>query len=527
MSSLLGEPTIEAHREKQGEEDFDSFSSESEVEKALDYLDSREDDEEEGVSFNLMMHTRRPNAHGGLHSLPTNRSLQPMSNKFQKLFYHFRAAPLEDWEGSCDIGMSNSVRTAIRGSIRDMAIGKTKRTDKADRATVEQALDPLTRLGLYKMLNQGVCDYINGCIATGKEANVYHATKSDGQELAIKVYKTSIREYRDRDRYVQGDYRFRYGYCKSNPRKMVTKWAEKEMRNLIRIKESGIRCPAHIHSRLNVLVMEFIGEGGQAAPRLKDAELSLNKLRESYVEGHLYIIDVSQSVDPDHEHADDFLEKDCENVSAFFKKHGVAVMTIPELFEFIVDPTIDDDSIDSYLEEVQQKILARGGVLSAEEEIADLAFVQSFIPNTLDHVKHAEEDVQHIISGKDTKDMYYQTITGLKQALSMANSSQSKNGQLQANGKPLNEDSTQMTNSLGSPDGESETGLNESNDDEDKDSEEGSFFGSDKQTPGERKAVRKENKKKVKKEKREARKSKVPKVVKKKKKKLAKAKKYR
>lgn len=36
----------------------------------------------------------------------------------------------------------------------------------------------------------------------------------------------------------------------------------------------------------------------------------------------------------------------------FFKKHGVAVMTIRELFDFIVDPTINDDSVDSYLEEV-------------------------------------------------------------------------------------------------------------------------------------------------------------------------------
>lgn len=36
----------------------------------------------------------------------------------------------------------------------------------------------------------------------------------------------------------------------------------------------------------------------------------------------------------------------------FFKKHGVAVMTIRELFDFIVDPTIDDDSVDSYLEKV-------------------------------------------------------------------------------------------------------------------------------------------------------------------------------
>lgn len=75
-------------------------------------------------------------------------------------------------------------------------------------------------------------------------------------------------------------------------------------------------------------------------------------------------------------------------------------MTIRELFDFIVDPTIDDDSVDSYLEEVisnsyglmakllifivtafdllqvQQKILARGDVISAEEEIADSVFVQ-------------------------------------------------------------------------------------------------------------------------------------------------------
>ena len=34
--------------------------------------------------------------------------------------------------------MSNSVMAAIRESVREMAIGRTKTTDKADRATVEQ-----------------------------------------------------------------------------------------------------------------------------------------------------------------------------------------------------------------------------------------------------------------------------------------------------------------------------------------------------------------------------------------------------
>ncbi|KAL6504856.1 hypothetical protein OROHE_023614 [Orobanche hederae] len=518
------------------------FSSDSEIGEALDYLDLIDDAEGGFVdsSFTLQ-HTRRPNAHGGLHSRPNNSSLQPISNKSQKFSSHFRASPLEEWEGRFDVGMSNSVTTVIRGSVRDMAIGKTRTTEKADRATVEQAIDPRTRMVLFKMLNRGVFSDINGCISTGKEANVYHATKSDGQELAIKVYKTSVLVFKDRDRYVQGDYRFRHGYCKHNPRKMVKTWAEKEMRNLMRIRAAGIRCPAPILLRLHVLVMEFIGKAGWAAPRLKDADLSHDKLREGYVEmiiamrtlyqkcklvhgdlseynilyfeDHLYIIDVSQSVDLDHPHSLDFLREDCIHVSDFFKKHGVAVMTIRELFDFIVDPTINDDSVDSYLEEVQQKILTRGDVISAEEEIADSVFVQTFIPKTLDNVKHAEADVQRIISGKDTGDMYYQTITGLKKALSISNSSQPE----------IKEDSAENIKPL---DGESESGSEES-DCETSDSDEDLSSESEKRTPADRKAARKENKKKVKEEKREGRKNKVPKAIKKKKKKLAKAKKYR
>lgn len=45
---------------------------------------------------------------------------------------------VQEWEGRLDVGMSNSVTTAIRGSVREMAIGKTRTTEKADRATVEQ-----------------------------------------------------------------------------------------------------------------------------------------------------------------------------------------------------------------------------------------------------------------------------------------------------------------------------------------------------------------------------------------------------
>ncbi|XP_059657399.1 uncharacterized protein LOC132303962 isoform X2 [Cornus florida] len=549
-----GDRLVEEEVEDEEEEEELSWSSDSEVGDALDYLDAKDDTNTVDGAFTL--HARRPNAHGGLHSRPNTSSLQPLSNRNQKYSNHIRASPLEEWEGRFNVGMSNSVTTAIRGSVREMAIGKTKTTEKADRATVEQAIDPRTRMVLFKMLNRGVFHDINGCISTGKEANVYHATKSDGQELAIKVYKTSVLVFKDRDRYVQGDYRFRYGYCKHNPRKMVKTWAEKEMRNLMRLKTAGIRCPTPLILRLHVLVMEFIGTSGWAAPRLKDAALSLDKLREGYVEmimamrtlyqkcklvhgdlseynilyfeGHLYIIDVSQSVDLDHPHALDFLREDCVHVSDFFKRHGVAVMTIRELFDFIVDPSITDESIDNYLEEVQQKILARGDMISAEDEIADSVFVQAFIPKTLVNVKNAEADIDRITSGLDTGDIYYQTITGLKHALSTAHPPAIEAAHLKEENLKL-ESTARPATHPNLHDSESESGTDEDDDEENSSDSEGrgSAYEEETESPIDKKAVRKENKKKVKEEKREARKTKVPKAVKKKKKKLAKAKKYR
>jgi len=59
--------------------------------------------------------------------------------------------------------------------------------DKSDRATTEQVMDPRTRMMLFKMINRQLFAEVNGCISTGKEANVYHACRSDGTERAIKV----------------------------------------------------------------------------------------------------------------------------------------------------------------------------------------------------------------------------------------------------------------------------------------------------------------------------------------------------
>ncbi|XP_026430156.1 serine/threonine-protein kinase rio1-like isoform X1 [Papaver somniferum] len=389
------------------EEEF-SLSDNDDVigEAALNWLDyySKYD----GSAVHLC--SRRPGVH-----------LQPISNRNPN--HRHRPSPLQVREGKEN---TSSVTTAMRQSLRVAANGATKTTDKRYCATLEQAIDAKTRMVLLRMLNCAIFDDINGCISTGKQANVYHATKYDGQEFAVKVYKTSVLGFKDMDCYIQRDCRFRHGYCKHNPWKVAKTRAEKEMSNLMRLKAAGIRCPSPIHLKLHVLVMEFIGKSGWAAPRLKDANLSEDKMGDCYVqiimvmrnlyrkcklvhgdlsaynilyyEGNLHIINVSQSVDFDHPLASDILREDCIRVSDFFRMNGVGVMTMWELFYFIVDSSITDESVECYLEKMQQNISFRDSLMSVE----DWKMLR-----TLGQQKDAEEDVDRITGCQDAVDLTF------------------------------------------------------------------------------------------------------------------------
>ena len=121
-------------------------------------------------------------------------------------------------------------------------------------------MDARTKIILQKLIKREVLEEVSGCISTGKEANVYHAVDAKGGEYAVKIYKTSVLIFKDRDRYVAGEYRFRHGYCRHNPRKMVTMWAEKEFRNLMRIRAAGIPTPQPVAVKGHVLVMSFLGK---------------------------------------------------------------------------------------------------------------------------------------------------------------------------------------------------------------------------------------------------------------------------
>ena len=109
----------------------------------------------------------------------------------------------DGYRGRGKINLGSKVQNEISSSERK-ATKRTSYYGRDDRATSEQVLDPRTRLILFKLLNSGFLSEIDGCLSTGKEANVYYARGSDGsnREYAVKIFKTSILVFKDRDRYT-------------------------------------------------------------------------------------------------------------------------------------------------------------------------------------------------------------------------------------------------------------------------------------------------------------------------------------
>ena len=322
--------------------------------------------------------------------------------------------------------------------------------DKSDRATSEQVLDPRTRMILLQMINRNIVSEVNGCVSTGKEANVYHALSTPQESSsetavapfhrAIKVYKTSILVFKDRDRYVTGEYRFRQGYSKSNNRAMVKVWAEKEMRNLKRIYTAGIPCPEPVHLRLHVLVMGFLGDRkGVPAPRLKDVDLidgdvesrwralymqilgymrilyqtcrlvhaDLSEYNILYHEDKLWLIDVSQSVEHDHPRSLEFLRMDIKNITDFFRRKGVDVLPEQAVFSFVTPAqgSVNPAEMSNDLE----RLYADGDEAMGERETDTEVFRSQYIPQTLEQVYDVERDVEQVGKGGQN-DLVYREL---------------------------------------------------------------------------------------------------------------------
>lgn len=348
-----------------------------------------------------------------------------------------------------------------QGSVKGLSATVERETIQ----THSKGLDQKTRLILHRFINAGLLEMIHGVIRTGKEAVVYHALGSfDSQQVegwdleqrealraiqqqqeveedeehendqgvsemgniavqppslealnvlpqgesvkfndfAVKVFKTTLTEFKNRLDYVRGDHRFRsvQHLSRQNPRKIVQAWAEKEYRNLIRAFKAQIPCPYPVRLSKNVLLMEFIGKDGWPAPRLKDVDgLSSKRWEKCYLEvlfimhslivrcnlvhadlseynllyqkgrekledrsgGNVVVIDMGQSVLADHPNAAEFLEMDCKNVTLFFKNRGVQDLIDPSSLALLLmreNQTQKLHKRDSDVENIEQSPLA-------------------------------------------------------------------------------------------------------------------------------------------------------------------------
>ena len=281
---------------------------------------------------------------------------------------------------------------------------RIRKRDKADRATVDDCLDERTMIVMDKLLSTEKLSEFGGCIATGKEANVYSGQGSwdwekreafepdenfdiPVKDYAIKIFKVAVMAFKDRERYVAGEFRFRRGGYKKNPRKMIRMWAEKEVRNLKRLAEHKdvIPVPYPHYLKNNVIVMDFLGtKDGKAAPRLRDANLEdwssayvqtmllirrmykrcrlvhadLSEYNLLYHDEKVYVIDVSQAVENDHPMALDFLRRDCSIIRDFFQRKLVRVLTTKSTFDFATNIDIQDENEVELLNELLEDVSA-------------------------------------------------------------------------------------------------------------------------------------------------------------------------
>ncbi|NMC09696.1 MAG: serine protein kinase RIO, partial [Methanothrix sp.] len=212
---------------------------------------------------------------------------------------------------------------------------RTRIKDSDDFNVQEAVFDKRTLMDLYSLASKGVIDALGGSICTGKEANIFKAIVGE-KELVLKIYRISTSNFKAMQDYLHGDPRF--GSVKGTKRAIVSAWTKKEFRNLTRAKEAGVRVPYPVAMRGNILVMELVGKGDNAAPQLKDVELDIEEAKRVfdklvvyisrlynraglvhadlsefnilYDEGEPVIIDMGQSVTLDHPMAKKFLERD-------------------------------------------------------------------------------------------------------------------------------------------------------------------------------------------------------------------------
>eukprot|EP00055_Hartaetosiga_balthica_P005454 m.16032 g.16032 ORF g.16032 m.16032 type:complete len:647 (-) comp4558_c0_seq1:168-2108(-) len=340
-----------------------------------------------------------------------------------------------------EIKLSNKVYNELK-RFADRSSRKGARLhEKKDHSTAMMAMDKATRLLVFKMINRKEIDVVHGVISTGKESVIFHSqrtTEGDEEEnskqedCVLKVFKTTLTEFTDRQQFLHGDRRYDSRVGKQHARKLVRLWAEKEMANLTRMERAGIPCPHVYGKNQHVLTLSMIGKKGRAAPKLKDVtwqrknqkhlvscyEQVCQGMRKMFEECHLvhcdlseynilwhhstaYFIDVGQSVEENHPHALNYLYRDCVNITNFFEKAGCPDVVSPEdLYASVTGKSITPEQGEEALHHI--KISAKRKIKNIGEESESSNVVLRQHTLTLEELQHVVDKT----SSEDEDDLF-------------------------------------------------------------------------------------------------------------------------
>ena len=252
--------------------------------------------------------------------------------------------------------MSDNISKKLESKINKKLISKSKRKSLDDGfkkgKVINEVLDKPTVMTLYKMISDHVIAYVNGSVSAGKESLLFWGVDENELNVALKIYLVSTSNFKKREPYLIGDPRF--SNVKKGTKNLIYLWAKKEFRNLSQCHDVGIPVPEPLYVRNNVLAMRFIGEHGVPSKSLlespvdsTDYESTLSLIRDLFYKAKLVhgdfseynifktdtglvVFDLGSAVDLRHPNAEEFLKRDINNITRFFKKRGV----------FVEDPNI-------------------------------------------------------------------------------------------------------------------------------------------------------------------------------------------
>jgi len=217
---------------------------------------------------------------------------------------------------------------------------------KEEFKTWGDVFDQFTQRTVYKLITQGHFEGLESPISIGKESNVFSALKKDGTRVMVKIYRLETCDFNRMYDYIKDDPRFLR--LKKGKRNIIFSWVQREYRNLFRAREANVSVPTPLTFLNNVLVLEFIGDDGVIAPKLKDCapknrkaffDKIIDNMRKLYNSGLVHadlsafnilnynenpvFIDFSQCTTLESSMANEYLDRDIRNICNFFKKIGL------------------------------------------------------------------------------------------------------------------------------------------------------------------------------------------------------------